>query len=415
MSAEPLLSVYLLTGSDRPKHLRALRRLRARFGPEAVEQLSAESTTGADAVAACNALGLFGGHDGGRLVIVEGVERWRKADLEAVETYLRNPVEGAVLALYAEGPLRGTTLADLVGKHGQVLDYNVPKPNNLHRWVAGEFKRLDIKADADASRALVEIVGDDTMALSNEILKLGAWAGGEPIGRADVERLAAPARESAAWALTDAWGARDLPTLLEACELAFENNDEPFLLAVRLASHVGRVRTAQAMAEEGLGARDVAARLKIKDFPARKALQHADRYSRAELDAALVRLADLDAAIKGASRLSSELELLRALIDVTRPAEQPVAVGLALRDEPRGLGLLPRRGVPVDRASSSRPVDPALKRRVLGRDRVLVAGLDRSLEPTRDRLHGRPVAQVLAAIVGGRAHALLLLLDVRHP
>ena len=79
------------------------------------------------------------------------------------------------------------------------------------------------------------------------------------------------------------------------------------------------------MAEEGLGARDVAARLKIKDYPARKALQQADRYTRAELDTALVRLAELDAAIKGASRLSSELELLRALIDITRTAEQPVA------------------------------------------------------------------------------------------
>ena len=327
MSSEPLRSVYLLTGSDRPKHLRALRRLRARFGPEAVEQLAADSTSGADAVAACNALGLFGGHEGGRLVIVEGVERWRKADVEAVRAYLANPVEGAVLALYAEGPLRGATLPDLVAKHGQVLDYNVPKANNLHRWVAGEFKRLDITADADAARALVEIVGEDTMALSNEIQKLGSWAGSEPVSRADVERLAAPARESAAWALTDAWGARDLPTLLEACELAFENNKEPFLLAVSLASHVGRVRAAQAMAEEGLGAREVATRLKIKEFPARKVLQHADRYSRAELDSALVRLAELDAAIKGASRLSSELELQRALIDVTRTAEQPVATG----------------------------------------------------------------------------------------
>ncbi len=327
MSSDPLLSVYLLTGSDRPKHLRALRRLRARFGPEAVEQLSAESVTGADAVAACNALGLFGGHEGGRLVIVDGVERWRKADVEAVESYLGNPVEGAVLALYAESPLRGAALVNLVEKHGQVLDYNVPKASNLYRWVAGEFKRLDIKSDADAARALVEIVGDDTMALSSEILKLGAWAGGEPIGREDVERLAAPARESAAWALTDAWGARDLPTLLEACELALERNKEPFLLAVSLASHVGRVRAAQALAEEGLGTRDVATRLKMKEFPARKALQHAERYSRNELDAALVRLADLDAAIKGASRLSSELELLRALIDVTRPVEQPVASG----------------------------------------------------------------------------------------
>ena len=75
MSSEPLLPVYLLTGSDRPKHLRALRRLRSRFDPEAVEQLAAESASGADAVAACNALGLFGGAGGGRLVVVHGVER----------------------------------------------------------------------------------------------------------------------------------------------------------------------------------------------------------------------------------------------------------------------------------------------------------------------------------------------------
>jgi DNA polymerase-3 subunit delta len=324
MSAEPLLPVYLLTGSDRPKHLRALRRLRARFGPEAVEQLSAESASGDEAVAACNALGLFGGHGGGRLVIVEGVERWRKADVEAVADYLRNPVEGAVLALYAEGPLRGTTLTGLAEKHGRLLDYNVPKGNNLHRWVGGELKRLGVTADGDAARALVELVGDDTVTLSNEIEKLRAWAGGEPIGRAEVEQLATPGREAAAWALTDPWGARDLPTLLEACELALEKK-EPFVLAVGLASHVGRVRAAQALAEEGLGAREIAPRLKIKEFPARKALQHAERYSRAELDAALVRLAELDAAIKGASRLSSELELLLALIDVTRPLEQPVA------------------------------------------------------------------------------------------
>ena len=63
----------------------------------------------------------------------------------------------------------------------------------------------------------------------------------------------------------------------------------------------------------------------MKEFPARKALQHAERYSREELDSALVRFAELDAAIKGASRLSGELELVRALIDVTRPAEQALA------------------------------------------------------------------------------------------
>jgi DNA polymerase III subunit delta len=324
MSSEPLLPVYLLTGSDRPKHVRALRRLRSRFDEEAVEQLSAEAASGADAVAACNALGLFGGEGGGRLVVVHGVERWRKADIEALADYLRDPVQGAVLALVAEEPPRGSTLVNLAEKQGRVLRFDVPKPSNLHSWARAELKRLGVIADAEAARALVELVGDDTVALAGELEKLAAWADGEPVGRAEVEQLAAPGREAAAWALTDAWGARDLPSLLEACDQALEKK-EPFLLAVGLASHVGRVRAAQALAEQGLRSREVAARLKMKEFPARKALQHAERYSREELDSALVRLAELDAAIKGASKLSAELELVRALIDVTRPAE-PAAV-----------------------------------------------------------------------------------------
>jgi len=324
MSSEPLLPVYLLMGSDRPKHLRALRRLRSRFDAEAVEQLAAESAGGADAVAACNALGLFGGAGGGRLVVVHGVEAWRKEDVEALAGYLKDPVEGAVLALVADEALRGTALAELCKKKGQVLRFDVPKASNLHTWARAELKRLGVSADADAARALVELVGDDTIALSTELEKLAAWADGEPVGRREVEELAAPGREAAAWALTDAWGGRDLATLLEAYELALEKK-EPFLLAVSLASHVGKVRAAQALAEQGLGAREVASRLKMKEFPARKALQHAERYSRAELDSALVRLAELDAAIKGGSRLSAELELLRALIDVTRPAEQAAA------------------------------------------------------------------------------------------
>src|SRR4249920_93035 len=195
MSSEPLLPVYLLVGSDRPKHLRALRRLRSRFDSEAVEQLSAGSVSGADAVAACNALGLFGGAGGGRLVVVHGVETWKKEDIDAVSDYLRDPVEGAVLALVAEGGLRGTTLIALCEKKGRVLSYDVPKARNLHTWARSEFKRLGVSADADAARALVELVGDDTVALSSELEKLAAWAGGDPVGRREVEEVATPGRE----------------------------------------------------------------------------------------------------------------------------------------------------------------------------------------------------------------------------
>ena len=163
------------------------------------------------------------------------------------------------------------------------------------------------------------------MALSAEVSKIAAWADGDAVGRREVEQLATPGREAAAWAVTDAWGARDLPGLIEACELALEKKD-PFLIAVNLASHVGKVRAAQALAEEGLSGTRCRLPPADEGVPARKALQQAERYSRAELDTALVRLAELDAAIKGASRLAAELELLLAMVDVTRE-DQPAAVG----------------------------------------------------------------------------------------
>ena len=323
MSAEPLLPVYLLTGNDRPKIVRALRRLRARFGDESVEQLAAESTGGADAVAACNALGLFAGDAGGRLIVVEGVERWRKADVEAVAAYLADPVPGAVLALVADEALRSDTLAKAVGSVGQVLGYDAPKPRDLPGWVRAQFEARGATVDHDGARALVEIVGDDLAALATEADKIAIWAAGRPLHRSDVEALATPGREATAWALTDAWGERDLPALLAACESELERGD-PFSISTRLAAHVGLVRNVQLLAAEDLPTREIAKRLKLHEFRVKKALGHANRYTPEELDAAVVRLAALDAAIKGATPVPADLVLTRTLIELTRPAE-PVA------------------------------------------------------------------------------------------
>ena len=54
-------------------------------------------------------------------------------------------------------------------------------------------------------------------------------------------------------------------------------------------------------------------------FAAEKAFAHAANYESEELPG-VVRLAELDLALKGGSRLSGDLEFERALVEVTRPA-----------------------------------------------------------------------------------------------
>ena len=320
--ADDLLPAYLLTGSDRPKIGRALRRLRTRFGDEAVELMSADTVSGEDVAGSLNSLGLFGA---GRLVVVQGVERWKKADVEALDGYLTDPVDGAVLALVADEPPKDDALGRLVARRGgEVLAYDIPKPKDPSVWVRSEFVRMGAQVTDDAARRLVEIAGDDIAFLEQEVEKLATWAGGEQIGPREVEALAVPVQESPVWALSDSWGSREVGEVLAACEAELEKGVEPFLISVRLAAQVGLVRAVQALADGGLGAREIAGRLKKHEFRVRKALGHAERYSRDELDAAIVRLAELDAALKGASRLSNELELERALVEITA-AREPAA------------------------------------------------------------------------------------------
>jgi DNA polymerase-3 subunit delta len=318
--ASELEPVYLLHGSDRPKIARAVRRLRERIGDESTEHLNAREAGGADVVAACNALGLFLGE--ARLVIVDEVERWKSADVKEIAAYLGAPAPATVLALVGEELKADSALVKAVAKAGQVLAYDVPK-RKLPEWVGDQFARAGAKAEPDACRALVDIVGDDLDELTTEIEKLATWAGEDVVTARDVELMAAGRVETSMFSLTDAWGRRDVSAVLRTAEEIMERSHRPrsaelMRIISSLVNHVGRVRRCRALAEEGVRARDAAGRLKMHPFAAEKAFAQAQNFSDEELGDALVRLAQLDAAAKGGSRLPADLELERALVDVTR-------------------------------------------------------------------------------------------------
>ena len=318
-----LKAAYLLTGSDRPKIERALRRLRERFGEDSVERLSAREASGEDAVAACNAMGLFA--SSGRLVLVDEIERWKAADAKAVADYLAAPTPETVLALVGEGIRRDSPLAKACSKAGDVLVYEVSK-RDLPKWVGEQFGRHGVKASAEAGRALVELVGDNLRELATEVDKLAAFAGKDEIGVEEVELLVTARAEVPPFVLTDAWGRRDVGAVLSAWESILERSTprsrEVHALVGRLAAHVRRVRACRGLDAEGVHARDAAGRLKMHPFAAEKAFAQARNFSTDELDEAIVRLADLDLALKGGSRMPAELELQRTLIAITGPAPQ---------------------------------------------------------------------------------------------
>jgi DNA polymerase III delta subunit len=324
-----LKPVYLLNGSDRPKVETAIARLRRRFVPEAVERISALEASGPDAVALCNAGSLFGDS---RLVIVDAVDGrrgsegrlaggWKAADVAAVSGYLAAPAPDTVLALVGEEVRKDSPLAKACAKAGEFLQYDVAR-RNLVGWVGERFRQLDVVAEPDACAALVHLVGEDPNALAAEIDKIATWACGEPIGEQEVEQLVAPSAETPSFALTDAWARRDLAGALTATEAIFEREGRPRRdvaprLAAALGGYVSRLKTAKRLAAEGVRPADALGRLGTRSrFYADKVFAHAEAFSDDELHDATIRLAALDLALKGDSRLAPDLELQRALLEL---------------------------------------------------------------------------------------------------
>ena len=323
-----LLSAYLITGTDRPKVTRALRRLRDRVGEDATETLNASESSGEDAAASCNALGLFAVER--RLVVVEQVERWKAADVKAVQEYLRKPAPTSVLALLGEEVKRDSALAKAVVKAGEVLIYDIPttrgRKADLPKWVEQQFRERGIVIDHDAARALVELAGDNADELATEVDKLTTWAAGERIGEREVAELVPARADAPPFDLTDAWGRRDVAAVLAASERIVERSgDAPRDVFLRIAAlvtnHVTRVRECQALDAEGVPPAAAADRLKRNRFYVQKLYEQAHNFSEEELGDAVIRLARLDLALKGGSKLPGELEFTRALVDITRPVE----------------------------------------------------------------------------------------------
>jgi DNA polymerase-3 subunit delta len=317
--ADELQPAYLIGGSDRPKVDRAVARLRSRFEADAVELHDATAASGEDAVAACNAMGLFG--SGNRLVLFEGVEAWKPPDAKAIAAYLASPAPGTTLALVAVELRKDAPLAKAVAGRGTLLLWDVAA-RAVPKWVAEQFTVHGTSAEPEACRLLADLVGDDLYELASEIDKLVTWAGGQAITADDVEALVAPRAGSPPWDLTDAWGARDVGGVLRATERMLDRTGDPVSKTIprllgSLTKHVRNARAIRRLDDEGVTSQEAASRLGLKPYPAQKLYAQVRNFSGPELDDALIRLAELDHALKGGSRLASELELERALVEIT--------------------------------------------------------------------------------------------------
>jgi DNA polymerase-3 subunit delta len=325
-----LKPAYLIHGDDHGAVAERRAGLRAlgegqQGGGASVELLEGDGATPAGVAAALAAMTLSIGR---RVIIVEGVERWRQAD---VETHLSGAIAqmppDTTLALFAREEARAkapAALHDAVKRAGgQIVAQMTVKPWELAKWAREQAARLGLALDTAAAKALVSQVGERQQRLLRELEKLalegdqpedaqeaagaGAEAAPKPrqIGVQDIERRAAHSTEWRAYALADALvggdGREAALSYLRLRQQGERLSGLTYLMAQRLRDALAialRLQAGESAAEVKRGLR----------MPARAAERFVADVARSDVERlrlALAALADLELDTRGGAPLTA--------------------------------------------------------------------------------------------------------------
>lgn len=307
---------YLIAGSDWPKIDAAAARLRSQFDEDSVEQIAVGDEGAPEIVGACNALGLFGGE---RLVLVRGAESLDADQIAAIAAYLRDPAPGTCLALFGAGGIaEDGPLAKAVSAVGDVRIFDAPDDEHAVHWVVKRFADGGVRVPNPVAKRIVRRAGIEIGDLALEVEKLLTYCRGEPPTEEDVDLLVAEEQDVKPWNMTDAWGRRDGAAVIGYATADIERPDDVQRVLWIFANHVRRVRQALIVLEDGGSEKDVQKALGLRSpFQAKTICRQARAFSEGELAQAIVRLAEVDLAVKGGSRLDPRLELELALAEIS--------------------------------------------------------------------------------------------------
>jgi DNA polymerase-3 subunit delta len=317
---------YLIHGDDHGRIAERRARLRAlaeqQSGANGTELFEGDQSD-PDAVAAALSAMTFA--IGWRFLIVDGTERWKEKELDALIEALGHVPPDTTVAFFAREEGRAVApkaLHDAVKKAGgDISAEGSIKPWELPKWVSARAKELGLTLESGAPGALVRHVGDRQQRLLRELEKLALEFGpGTTLDASDIEELTAPSAERKTWSLADALLGGDAAAATRAyLALRAQGERVPGLL-YWMAQRLRQAHEVAVALEAGEPAAQVRRRLRMPSKAAEQLLNDARDAGADRLREAIVELAELELASRGGRGKGGASEDTAALRTIQRIA-----------------------------------------------------------------------------------------------
>jgi DNA polymerase-3 subunit delta len=212
-------------------------------------------------------------------------------------------------------------LVVLAKKRGFLVECAAPTKNLLPAWVSAAARRREKTLAPGVAGILSELFGSDLSLLDDAVERLALYSGDSPeITEDAVAACIVQVKPSTVWDLTGAVGRRDLGAALEALASVYDAQDRGLRLLGVLAWSTRQMVRFRAAVKQGHSPTEAAQQAGVPPFKASEVAAQVRAIPAGVLEGWLLRLADVDLALKGGSRRPPRAVLEEALAAMCRPA-----------------------------------------------------------------------------------------------
>lgn len=226
--------------------------------------------------------------------------------------------DSTMLIFTDSGLRKDNPLLKQLSPKAKVKEFTPLRGGELRHWIQLRVEEKGGDISPSATALLADLVGSSLWILSSEIEKLCLWAGQRCIEEEDVRRLVSHAREASVFAVVDAIVEGKMASAVQLLHQFLDEGVSALYLLAMITRQFRLLLQAKELTRQSLPRAEVRSRLGLfSDYPFRKTLEQAQRYSIVRLAEVYHKLLETDLSIK-TGRQSEELALDLLITELCR-------------------------------------------------------------------------------------------------
>ncbi len=164
---------------------------------------------------------------------------------------------------------------------GRIVEFARQDQRDLIPWITRHFAARKKRITPDLCRYLIDLTGGDMTTLSGEIDKLCAYSGADELCRADIDAVTEPVLDAVVFQMTDLLSAGRYDEALLKLRQLLNMQQEPLAILGAVGASFRRIGAARTLLDQGGNAAQLQNLCGLPDYPARKTMDAARRFSAA--------------------------------------------------------------------------------------------------------------------------------------